>query len=127
MIGSTGERVLRIALPHADAWNVWYDLYGNTPEGFANQNTRVSRLALDAGRRPSDILRSATVFVALEGGGRDRPHTTAAPPRRGSPREIAGGLVDLAAAGADEAILVVSPISERSIRSLGDVIAELAA
>jgi alkanesulfonate monooxygenase SsuD/methylene tetrahydromethanopterin reductase-like flavin-dependent oxidoreductase (luciferase family) len=45
----------------------------------------------------------------------------------GSPEAIACGLVDLAAAGADEAILVVSPISERSIRSLGDVVAALAA
>jgi alkanesulfonate monooxygenase SsuD/methylene tetrahydromethanopterin reductase-like flavin-dependent oxidoreductase (luciferase family) len=127
MIGSTGERVLRIALPHADAWNVWYDLYGNTPEGFARENARVSRLALEAGRRPSDILRSATVFVALEGGGRDRPHTRDAPPLTGSPEAIACGLVDLAAAGADEAILIVSPISERSIRSLADVVAALAA
>ena len=35
MIGSTGDRVLRTALPHADAWNTWYTGYGNTPEGFA--------------------------------------------------------------------------------------------
>ena len=35
MIGSTGERVLRIALAHVDAWNIWYDWFGNTPEGFA--------------------------------------------------------------------------------------------
>jgi alkanesulfonate monooxygenase SsuD/methylene tetrahydromethanopterin reductase-like flavin-dependent oxidoreductase (luciferase family) len=127
MIGSTGERVLRVTLPHADAWNVWYDLYGNTPEGFAKENARVSQLAGEAGRPPSDILRSATVFVALERGGRDRPHTRDAPPLMGSPGAIAGGLVDLAEAGVDEAILIVSPISERSIRGLGDVIAALAA
>ncbi len=43
MVGSTGERVLRAALAHADAWNIWYDWYGNTPEGFARENERVSR------------------------------------------------------------------------------------
>ena len=44
MVGSTGERVLRAALAHADAWNIWYDWYGNTPEGFATENDRVSQL-----------------------------------------------------------------------------------
>ncbi len=125
MIGSTGERVLRIALPHAEAWNVWYDLFGNTPEGFAKENARVSQLVREAGRRPSDVVRSATVFVTLERGGRDRPHTQDVRPLTGPPRTIAGGLADLAAAGVEEAILVVSPISERSIRTLGDVIAML--
>jgi alkanesulfonate monooxygenase SsuD/methylene tetrahydromethanopterin reductase-like flavin-dependent oxidoreductase (luciferase family) len=123
MVGSTGERVLRVALPHADVWNVWYDLYGNTPEGFAEQNARVSQLVREAGRLPSDVLRSATVLVTLGHGGRDRPHTQDVPPLTGSPRTIAGGLAELAAAGVDEAILVISPISERSIRALGDVLA----
>ena len=68
MVGSTGERVLRAALPHVDAWNVWYDWYGNTPEGFAAANERVSRIARDVGRDPADVVRTATVFVAIEGG-----------------------------------------------------------
>jgi hypothetical protein len=70
-------------------------------------------------------VRSATVFVALDGGERDRPHTQDVRPLTGPPRAIAHGLADLAAAGADEAILVVSPISERSIRTLGDVVAAI--
>ncbi len=126
MIGSTGEHVLRIALPYADAWNVWYDLYGNTPEGFAEENARVSRLVRETGRRQSDVVRSATAFVTLEGRGRDRPHTRDVRHLTGPPQTIANGLMDLAAAGAEEAILVVSPISERSIRTLGDVIAMVA-
>jgi alkanesulfonate monooxygenase SsuD/methylene tetrahydromethanopterin reductase-like flavin-dependent oxidoreductase (luciferase family) len=125
MIGSMGERVLRVALAHADAWNVWYDWYGNTPDGFARENARVSRLVRETGREPADVLRSATVFVTLEYGRRDRPHTQDFPPLMGSPGAIATGLADLAAAGVDEAILVVSPINERVIRSLGEVIATL--
>src|SRR6478609_761793 len=54
MVGSTGERVLRAALAHADAWNIWYDWYGNTPEGFARENERVSQFVREAGREPSD-------------------------------------------------------------------------
>jgi alkanesulfonate monooxygenase SsuD/methylene tetrahydromethanopterin reductase-like flavin-dependent oxidoreductase (luciferase family) len=122
MIGSTGERVLRTALPHADAWNIWYDLYGNTPEGFAAENARITGFVREAGRRPSDVVRSATVFVTLAGGGRDRPHTGDVRPLTGPPQAIAKGLADLAEAGAEEAILVASPISERSIRALGDVV-----
>jgi alkanesulfonate monooxygenase SsuD/methylene tetrahydromethanopterin reductase-like flavin-dependent oxidoreductase (luciferase family) len=125
MIGSIGARVLRLALAHAEAWNVWYDWYGNTPEGFARENTRVSQFVRDAGRQPSDVLRTATVFVTLAGGGRDRPHALETRPLTGSPEAIAAGLRDLAAAGVDEAIVVLSPITERSIRALGEVLAAL--
>jgi alkanesulfonate monooxygenase SsuD/methylene tetrahydromethanopterin reductase-like flavin-dependent oxidoreductase (luciferase family) len=122
MIGSTGARVLRTALRHVDAWNVWYDVYGNTPDGFERENTLVSELVRESGREPSDVLRSATVFVSVDGGGGDRPHTRDAPPLTGAPHRIASGLADFAAAGVDEAILVVSPITERAIRALGDTL-----
>jgi alkanesulfonate monooxygenase SsuD/methylene tetrahydromethanopterin reductase-like flavin-dependent oxidoreductase (luciferase family) len=47
------------------------------------------------------------------------------PPLEGSAERIAAGLRDLAEAGANEAILVVSPINERSIRLLGEAVAAL--
>lgn len=126
MIGSTGERVLRATLRHADAWNVWYDWYGNTPEGFARENDRISRLVQEAGRDPSAVLRSAAVFVTVDDGARDRPHTQEVPPLTGTAEQIASGLAALADAGADEAIIVVSPITEASIRTLGRALASLA-
>src|SRR5262245_25487498 len=125
MIGSVGERVLRVALAHVAAWNVWYDWYGNTPDGFAKQNERVTRLIREAGRDPSSVERTATVFVTLADGSRDRPHTDDVPPLAGSPAAMARGLSDLAAAGVDEAILVLSPITEPAIRALGPVLAAL--
>ena len=125
MVGSTGERVLRTALAHADAWNIWYDWYGNTPDGFARENDRVSQLVGEAGRQPADVLRSATVFVALDHGVRDRPHTQDVTALTGSPDTIARGLAEFAAAGLEEAILVVSPITERTIRTLGDSLTAL--
>ena len=125
MIGSTGERVLRAALAHADAWNIWYDWYGNTPEGFARQNERVSQLVREAGREPADVVRTATVFIAFEDGLRDRPHTHDVTALTGSPETIASGLAEFAAAGLQEAILVVSPITERTIRTLGDTVTAL--
>jgi alkanesulfonate monooxygenase SsuD/methylene tetrahydromethanopterin reductase-like flavin-dependent oxidoreductase (luciferase family) len=125
MVGSTGERVLRAALAHADAWNIWYDWYGNTPDGFATANDRVSQLVREAGRQPFDVLRTATVLVAFEDGRRDRPHTQDVSALAGSPEIIANGLAEFAAGGLQEAILVVSPITERTIRMLGRTITAL--
>jgi alkanesulfonate monooxygenase SsuD/methylene tetrahydromethanopterin reductase-like flavin-dependent oxidoreductase (luciferase family) len=127
MVGSNGPRMLAATLPHVDAWNTWYDDYGNAPEGFAKLNDRITSAARDAGREPGDIDRSACVLVALDGSGGERPLTPDAPPLEGSPDQIAAALSELGEAGADEAILVVDPISERSIRELGDVAALLRA
>ena len=50
-----------------------------------------------------------------------------APPLTGTPDEIAAALRELGQAGADEAILVVDPITEDSIRELGEVVGLLRA
>ena len=123
MIGSNGPRMLGIALPHVDAWNTWYEDFGNTPEGFAALNDRISAAARDAGRDPAEIERSACVYVALDGSDEEHGRTPDAPPLEGPASEIASRLSEFAEAGADEAILVVSPITERSIRQLGVVLA----
>jgi probable F420-dependent oxidoreductase len=122
MIGSNGPRVLGIALPHVDAWNTWYTDFGNTAEGFAELSERISAAARDAGRPPEEVERSACVLVVLDGSSPERPLEV--PPLEGPPDRIAGRLRELADAGADEAILVVSPITERSIRSLAEVVAQ---
>ena len=59
VIGSNGPRMLAATLPHVDAWNTWYDGYGNTADGFAELNDRITAAARDAGREPGDVERSA--------------------------------------------------------------------
>ncbi|MCW3065910.1 MAG: Pyrimidine monooxygenase RutA [Solirubrobacterales bacterium] len=127
MIGSNGPRMLSIALPHVEIWNTWYEDYGNRAEGFAALNQRISAAARDAGRAPETIARSACVHVALAHRAGERPVTAGAPPVEGTAERIAAELGDLAAAGADEAILVVDPITERSIRELAEVVALVSA
>ena len=122
MIGSNGPRMLGIALPHVEVWNTWYEDFGNGAEGFAALNERISEAARLAGRDPAEIERSACVYVALDGSDACRATTSEAPPLKGSPQQLASNLSDFADAGADEAILVVNPISERSIRELGAVL-----
>jgi alkanesulfonate monooxygenase SsuD/methylene tetrahydromethanopterin reductase-like flavin-dependent oxidoreductase (luciferase family) len=118
MAGSIGERMLGITLPHVDVWNTWYTWYGNTPEGFAELNARIDDAARQAGRDSADIARSACVLVELEEGVK-RPHDGDVEPVTD---DLAGHLGALADAGADEAILVVRPITESSIRRLGELV-----
>jgi probable F420-dependent oxidoreductase len=125
MVGSTGKRVLGITLPHVDVWNTWYDWFGNRPERFAEMNAGISELAGSAGREPAEIARSVCVRVVLDRSAAERPIEDGVTSLEGSGDGIAGGLRDFAEAGADEAILVVTPNTEGSIRRLGDMLAAL--
>ena len=125
MVGSTGARVLRAALPHADAWNTWFDAYGNSVEGFRKLNAWVSEVVADVGRDPAEVERSACVLVAIDGGSGERPSDPGSPHVSGSPGEIAAHLRALADAGADEAIVVADPITEDSIRWFAETFAAL--
>jgi alkanesulfonate monooxygenase SsuD/methylene tetrahydromethanopterin reductase-like flavin-dependent oxidoreductase (luciferase family) len=107
MIGTSGPRMLEITLPHVSAWNVWYSWYGNTAAGFATLGAGVA----------TTVRRSACVLVAVDGGAGERPLEADAPPV--ALDDLAAHLRDLAEAGADEAILVLDPITEESIRTVG--------
>ncbi|MDQ3733670.1 MAG: LLM class flavin-dependent oxidoreductase [Actinomycetota bacterium] len=116
MIGSNGPRMLAITMPHVDAWNTWYDWFGNSAEGFAELNARITAAAMEAGRPPEDITRSACALIIVDPEAGERPVTPEAPGIE--PEHLRKHLDALALAGADEVILVVSPITEHSIRLL---------
>ena len=80
---------------------------------------------VDAGREPADVLRSACVLVRLDGSAGERPDTPGAPAIEGSAAQVAARLHELGEAGADEVIVVADPITERSVHTLGEVLAEL--
>jgi alkanesulfonate monooxygenase SsuD/methylene tetrahydromethanopterin reductase-like flavin-dependent oxidoreductase (luciferase family) len=121
MLGSNGARMLGIALPHVDAWNTWYSSYGNTPDGFANLRSDVDAACVRAGRDPGELIHSACVLVRVADGVGERPHD--APPVVA--KDLAAHLRLLAEAGADEAILVLDPIDERSTRQVANAIVDL--
>jgi probable F420-dependent oxidoreductase len=128
MLGSIGPRMMRIALPHVDAWNVWWSDYGNTPDGFAAVKARVDEAATQAGRRAEDISASAAVLVAMPGGrGRVMGENSKPPvhPVQGSPHELAAHVAAMAQAGADHLQLVVDPITGDSIERLAGALAVL--
>ena len=120
MVGSTGERVLAATLPHVDIWNTWFDWYGNTAEGFRAKQREIDEACERAGRDPASIERSACVLVRL-GDEHERDDVEGVTPLEGSLDEIGAGLRAIAEAGADELILVLDPITETSIRMMGDI------
>jgi len=128
MLGSTGPRMLGIALPHVQSWNVWWSDYGNTPQGFSAVRERVEEAAAQAGMAPGSVQATAAVLVALEGGtGRMMADGdgSSATPVRGSAADIAAHLTAMADAGAAQLQLVVDPITQESIEQLGEVLALL--
>jgi alkanesulfonate monooxygenase SsuD/methylene tetrahydromethanopterin reductase-like flavin-dependent oxidoreductase (luciferase family) len=122
LIGSNGPRMLGIALPHVDAWNTWFDGYGNTVAGFADLNAQIDAAARRAGRPPGEIGRSACVLVSLHERADERRPLPDAPPVAGDAAGLARHLHGLAEAGADEAILVLDPITADSVRALGETL-----
>jgi alkanesulfonate monooxygenase SsuD/methylene tetrahydromethanopterin reductase-like flavin-dependent oxidoreductase (luciferase family) len=119
MVGSNGARMLAIALPHVAAWNTWYSSYGNTVDGFAALNARIDDAARRAGRDPREVARSACVLVTVGGGSGDRRHD--APPV--AAKDLRTHLHELERRGADEAIVVLDPVDERSAREVGGIVA----
>jgi len=128
MVGSIGDRMLDITLPHVDAWNMWWSQYGNTVAGFAAEKRRVDSLIVAAGRSVSDVDATAAVHLRLEGGtGRQMGEYTDpadVPAITGSPAEIADQLREFEAAGAAHVQLVVDPITRSTIEWLGDMLVE---
>jgi len=121
MLGSIGARMMRIGLPHVDAWNVWWSDYGNTPEGFAAVRERVEEAAVAAGRAPRELEATAAVLVRLPGGGgRLMGETYDDKTVQPVPvDELAGHLRAMTDAGAAHVQLVLDPITIESIETAG--------
>ena len=64
MLGSNSPRMLSIGLPVVDAWNVWWSIYGNSVERYAEVKRQVDA-AMPAGRK---VDATACVLVTLPGG-----------------------------------------------------------
>ncbi|MBI4934058.1 MAG: LLM class flavin-dependent oxidoreductase [Actinobacteria bacterium] len=128
MVGSNSPRMLSITLPHVHSWNVWWSIYGNTPEGFAEVVADVRARTDAVGRDPDEVEATACVYVQVPGGvGRTMgdPSMARIQPLRGEPQELAEQLAAFAHAGAAHVQLVVDPITQPAIEWLGQVLQAL--
>ena len=122
MLGSNSPRMLGIGLPVVDAWNVWWSVYDNSVERFAEVKAAVDA-ATPEGRA---VEATAAVLVTLEGGrGRLMGESYDAPVAGVTPEQLPDHIRGLAAAGATHLQLVLDPIMAESIDAVGAVLAGL--
>ena len=127
LIGSTGERMLQLTMPHVDAWNAWYRQTNNSPMGVPPLRAAVDAACLEAGRKPEQVERTVAVLLALPGaaGRRDGESLDAVRPLQGSPQQIADELRAYARHGIGHLQLVVQPMTAASLEALAPVLENL--
>jgi alkanesulfonate monooxygenase SsuD/methylene tetrahydromethanopterin reductase-like flavin-dependent oxidoreductase (luciferase family) len=122
MLGSNSPRMLRIGLPVVDAWNVWWSIYDNSVERFAEIKAEVDA-AVSEGR---EVVATAAVLVTLAGGaGRLMGESYDARVATVTPDGLADHVRAMAEAGATHLQLVLDPITDESIDTVGQVLADL--
>jgi alkanesulfonate monooxygenase SsuD/methylene tetrahydromethanopterin reductase-like flavin-dependent oxidoreductase (luciferase family) len=122
MLGSNSPRMLSIGLPVVDSWNVWWSIYDNSVEKFAQVKAEVDALV------PEDrsVDATAAVLVTLPGGrGRLMGESYDASVATVTPDTLGDHVRGLAAAGATHLQLVLDPITAESIDAIGTVLADL--
>jgi alkanesulfonate monooxygenase SsuD/methylene tetrahydromethanopterin reductase-like flavin-dependent oxidoreductase (luciferase family) len=122
MLGSNSPRMLSIGLPVVDSWNVWWSIYDNSVEKFAQVKAEVDAV-MPEGRT---VDATAAVLVTLPGGrGRLMGETYDASVTTVTPDDLGQHIRGLAAAGATHLQLVLDPITAESIDTIGAVLADL--
>ncbi len=122
MLGSNSPRMLGIGLPVVDSWNVWWSIYGNSVERFAEVKADVDA-RMPEGR---SVDATAAVLVTLPaGGGRLMGETYDAEVTTVTPDDLGDHVRGLADAGASHLQLVLDPITAESIAVVGEVLADL--
>lgn len=128
MVGSMGERMLRITLPHVSAWNAWFTWFGNTVEGYRDLHAKIDDACRDAGRDPHEVERTVALFVGFPGaqgrqlGDLKRPDVEHLP---SDPAQLAAILRGFAEAGVGHVQLVLDPITVETIAALEPALAAL--
>jgi alkanesulfonate monooxygenase SsuD/methylene tetrahydromethanopterin reductase-like flavin-dependent oxidoreductase (luciferase family) len=122
MLGSNSPRMLSIGLPMVDSWNVWWSVYGNSVERFAQIKAEVDAVT------PPDrsVEATAAVLVTLPGAeGRLMGDEYDEPGLIVTLDDLGDHLRGLADAGATHLQLVLDPITSESIDTVGAALADL--
>jgi alkanesulfonate monooxygenase SsuD/methylene tetrahydromethanopterin reductase-like flavin-dependent oxidoreductase (luciferase family) len=127
LIGSTGERMLAITLPHVAAWNAWGPSFGNSLDAYLPLRQQVDEACRSAGRDPAEVERTLALVVAFAGAlGRgsaiaEDPFA----PIPGDAATLAPTLRAFADSGVAHVQLVLDPITLDSIAALEPTLAAL--
>src|SRR5436190_2728787 len=112
MLGSNSPRMLSIGLPVVDSWNVWWSMYENSVERFAEIKAEVDAV-MPEGRH---VEATAAVLVTLPGGeGRLMGEAYDALVTTVTPDDLGDHVRGLADAGATHLQLVLDPVTAESV------------
>lgn len=126
MIGSMGDKMLELTLPHVKYWNAWPRWWGNDPARLATLIAEVDAVAEAQQVAPGSFTKTSAVFVRLQGietlnnlNDAEAPHFT------GSDEEIAQFLHDVATTGIEHIQVVMDPITVPGIERLCRIVETL--
>lgn len=116
LIGTSGERMLRLTAKYADLWNTFMGQTGNRVDGVAPLREKVDAACNDVGRDPATLVRTVAAFVgfpnAMGTPGIDYP------PHSCEPEELARTLRGYAGEGVSHVQLILDPFTVESIEAL---------
>jgi alkanesulfonate monooxygenase SsuD/methylene tetrahydromethanopterin reductase-like flavin-dependent oxidoreductase (luciferase family) len=127
MVGSIGERMLGITLPHVASWNAWGPWFGNNVEGYRETHAMIDERCRAVGRKPEEVERTVALVVAMPGAlGRGSSVSEGDfEPIAGDAATLGPALQAFADAGVSHVQLVLDPITLDSIDALRPTLAAL--
>ena len=123
MVGSTGERMLRLVARHADLWNA---SGRNRPEEVGPLREAVDAACVEVGRDPASLGRSVAIFVDLPSRVvRERPVRSTSGPLTGNPEELAEALRAYAREGISHMQVMLNPNTLEGLDGFAETLALL--
>ena len=123
MIGSKGQRMLRMTLPHVDIWNAWLSGSRSNADQVPPLRDMVDAACAVVGRDPATLERSVSVMIDMTGKREIGPSMKpgAAEPITGSPEEIGASLQAFADEGIRHIQAYLVPNTVQSVQAFASV------
>ena len=127
LLGSKGERMLRIALPYIQQWNMWATEKQSPQFDVPPVRDQIDRICQEIARDPATLLRTATLHIQVDGAVGRTPNFPgwSKNPLRGSATELADIMRAYAAEGISHIQVELDPGTVDGVRKLAEVLREL--
>jgi alkanesulfonate monooxygenase SsuD/methylene tetrahydromethanopterin reductase-like flavin-dependent oxidoreductase (luciferase family) len=127
MVGTRGEKMLRLTARYADQWNAWLAMTDSAPDRVPPLNAAVDAACAEVGRDPETLERTIAIMIDVAGGA-EIPASMGrgvATPVRGTPAEIAATIRGFAARRITHLQLYLLPNTVDTLRAFAPVLREL--
>ncbi len=122
MIGSSGERMLRLTARFADSWNRWLVYSRSHPDQIPEARQKVDDACLAEGRAPESLERTASVQIDFKG---TKDPQAGKEALTGNPEQIAETIREFAREGITHLQIMLRPNTPEAIEQLGAVLQDL--